>query len=114
MKVPVAFLLSPDMWIPIKWMNQEDIGSEAYAEYTYDLSGGYIEASTSMKPECMDFVILHEVRHAFWANCGYSDLFKGYSPNLEEAINEMVDFMQRGVVRINPDSKRWKWKEINM
>jgi len=114
MKVPVAFQLSPEMWIPIKWLSPEDMGTEAYAEYTYDLNGGYVDASKGMPVVHMDFVILHEIRHAFWANCGYTDLFKAYSPNLEEAINEMVDFMQRGVVRINPDSKRWKWKEIEM
>lgn len=112
MRVPISFHLSPDIWIPIKWV--DGINSDCFGEYHYDLGGGYIEMSKNIKPEYMDMVLLHEIRHAFIANCGYADLLKGYSPELEEALNELIDFMMRGLVKINPDSKRFKWKEISL
>jgi len=113
MRVPVAYELSPGTWIPIKWLSPNDMSVEGtHAQYHADLNGGFIEASKLMPPEAVDMVICHEIRHAFWVNCGYGDLFKSLLPGLEEAINEMLDFMYRDTVQINPDSKRFKWKEI--
>ena len=115
MIVPVSFHLSPGLWIPIKWLNPNDMAEEgAHAQYHADLNGGYIEASKLMPPESVDMVIWHEIRHAFWVNCGYGDLLKQFSPGLEEALNEMIDFMSRDTIQINPDSKRFKWKEISL
>ena len=110
MKVPVSFQLTPDIWIPIKWTDNPPDGD--YGEYVYDLNGGYITLSKKMELKHMDMVLLHEIRHCFLANCGYTDLLKSYSPELEEAINEFMDFSLRGIIKINVDSKRFKWKEI--
>ena len=114
MRVPVAFQLTPDIWIPINWKESEDMPSDCFAEYHYDLSGGYIDASKSIKPEVMDMVILHELRHCYFANMGYTDLLKAWQPELEESINEAFDFMMRGIIKINHESKRWKWKIIDV
>lgn len=112
MKMPVAFQLTPEIWIPIKW--QKNMPDDDFGQYIYDLDGGYINMSLEMDVKHMDMVLLHEIRHCYFANCGYADLLKSFSPELEESVNEFIDFMLRGIVKINQDSKRFRWREIDI
>ena len=114
MRVPVAFLLAPDMWIPIKWLEPEDMEEGSFAEYNYNLSGGWIDISKSIKPKYLEMVLIHEIRHSIFYNCGWHDTLKKYHPELEESINEVLDFGLRGIIKIEPDSKRFKWREIDL
>lgn len=110
-KVPVAFELQPDLWIPILWLCEEEMGDD-HGTYTYDLNGGYIKMNKSTPVRHMDMVLLHEIRHAYMANCGYSHIFK--TLDMEEAVNEFLDFSLRGIVKINDRSKRFKWRSIDL